>query len=132
MYSKVLHSKAFLPTLFEIMGWSPECRYRVNGYLLSLKSCDALVFDLPLSTQLIHAEEIPEESSDLSLNYNGSYISVLPASEINSFENFSITFSHSAIENKEKQKNISRASLPHTSDKNVDKKLSQLKARFSL
>ena len=44
--AKKVHNSAFLPTLYRIMGWNEECRYRCLGNVKELKDQKTIIFNL--------------------------------------------------------------------------------------
>lgn len=60
--SKEIHGSAFLPTLFEVLGWDASYRYRINGVRRQKNDEAVLLFDLKETEVLIPIEQLSESS----------------------------------------------------------------------
>ncbi len=66
---KGIHCAAFLPTLFEILGWNKDCKYRaVGAYIEKADGC-VLLFDMS-ETEMIIPKGVPLQLSDEQSDQN--------------------------------------------------------------
>ena len=66
MKNKKISNSAFLPTLYKIMGWKPECRYRCLGNIKELKNQKAVIFNLAEVEVIIPRDSIKNESDGVA------------------------------------------------------------------
>ena len=65
LIGRQMFSAAFLPTLFEIMGWNKECRYKCIGNLKTSSKQEILLFNLSDYEALIPKESIDDSMDEV-------------------------------------------------------------------
>ena len=70
---KAICGKAFLPALYELFGWNPDHKYRINGFKKQKDDECLLLFDIKDTEALIPQEEFKEENIEIVGTRNHVY-----------------------------------------------------------
>lgn len=80
--TKAVSGSAFLPTLFSILGWDTECRYRIIGNVHEQKDTKFLLFDLKDAEMHIPLKLLEQENDAGSVALTGNRKTVTAYPEI--------------------------------------------------
>lgn len=96
--NKKISNSAFLPTLYRIMDWNPEYRYKCMGNLKELNSQKVIIFNLS-DVEIIMPRESVEESSENVASITGGKRNVIgfPAEWSESFGSSVYEHPHSGV-----------------------------------
>ncbi len=64
--ARVIGGAAFLPTLFAMLGWEKDCKYRINGRYQEHEGSRILMFDLKEAEMLIPSKLLEKEDTGIS------------------------------------------------------------------
>lgn len=85
-------ASAFGEALYQIMGWTPERRYRMEGYLFEKDDEIAYIFDASDAEMFINSNQLPKQNADNEgndelhpLTPNGKAIRAIPAEWASNF-----------------------------------------------
>jgi hypothetical protein len=88
---KVIYGVSFLPTLFNIFGWNPDCKYRGTGTYVKKDDGAVLLFDMKETEMIIPKgvpiqvnDDIPNEAEEKDISEHSSVIAY-PEAWITSF-----------------------------------------------
>ena len=79
---RVISGAAFLPTIFTILGWERECKYRVVGHFKEHEGASMLLFDLKEAEMMIPSRLLEHEETGIPLSMLGSKKSVVAYPEV--------------------------------------------------
>lgn len=79
---KIISGAAFLPTIFSLLGWERECRYRVMGRYKEHDGVGMLLFDLNEVEMIIPSDLIDYEDTGIPISLMGDKKSVVAYPEV--------------------------------------------------
>ena len=86
IHGRTVSGGAFIPALFELFGWKPECKYQLIGTFLENEKGNLILFDIQDSVVLVNPETIPNRLDSITpITQRGKRIAAYPAAWASTF-----------------------------------------------
>ncbi len=79
---RIVSGAAFLPTIFSILGWERDCKYRVVGCYREHEGIGILMFDLKEAEMMIPSKLLEHDETGIPLSFLGSRKQVIAYPEV--------------------------------------------------